>query len=307
MALDQVDIDDYEVGEDGQLKPKNEKEMSFLDHLEELRWHIIRSLAVVILFTIVIFIAKDFVFGSLILGPTKPSFPSYVVINNFLEVIGLANPDDPFGPNADPVLTNKMGAENTNGGYIITVIQLGEAFLTHIKVSLVLGLFVAFPYIFWEFWRFIKPGLYPNEQKAVRGIVFVCSFLFFLGVSFGFFVISPFAVTFLAGYEIMGVSSQIQLVSLVNYMVMFTAPAGLIFELPVIVYFLSKIGLLTPQFMKQYRRHAIIVILALSALITPPDVVTQFLIGIPLYILYEISIGISARMAKRYEKELQST
>lgn len=307
MALDQVNIDDYEVGDDGQLRHKDEKEMSFLDHLEELRWHIIRALVVVISFTIIIFIAKDFVFGSLILGPAKPSFPSYIAINEFLDFIGLANPDDPFGPNADPVLTNKPGEESKEGGYTIVVIQLGEAFLTHIKVSLVLGLFVAFPYIFWEFWRFIRPGLYPDEQKAVRGIVWVCSFLFFLGVAFGFFVISPFAVTFLAGYEIMGVTAQIQLVSLVNYMVMFTAPAGMIFELPVVVYFLSKIGLLTPQFMKQYRRHAIIVILALSALITPPDVVTQFLIGIPLYILYEISIGISARMAKRYENSLQTT
>lgn len=306
MALDQIDIDDYEVGEDGQLKPKSEKEMSFLDHLEELRWHILRSLIVVILFTIVIFIAKSFVFGTLILGPTKPSFPSYVAINEFLDLIGFANPENPFGPNGMPIVQNTTEAVSSKGGYTIIAIDLGELFLTHIKVSLVLGLIVSFPYIFWEFWKFIKPGLYPNEQKAVRGIVLVCSFLFFLGVVFGYFVISPFAVTFLAGYEIMGVMAQIRLSSLVNYMVMFTAPAGMIFELPVIVYFLSKVGLLTPEFMKKYRRHAIIGILALSALITPPDVVTQFLIGIPLYILYEISIGISARMAKRYEKGLQT-
>jgi sec-independent protein translocase protein TatC len=303
MALDQVDIDDYEVGENGQLSPKNEKEMSFLDHLEELRWHIIRSLVVVILLTLVVFIAKDFVFGKIILGPARPDFPSYVVINQFLDMVGLANPDDPFGPNSNPILTNKTGVENTEGGYIITVIQLGEAFLTHIKVSMVLGVFIAFPYLFWEFWRFIKPGLYPNEQKAIRGIVLICSFLFFLGITFGFFIIAPFAVTFLANYEIMGVTAQIQLVSLVNYMVMFTAPAGMIFELPVVVYFLSKIGLLTPEFMRKYRRHAVILILGLSALITPPDVVTQFLIGIPLYILYEISIGISSRIAKKYEEE----
>ncbi len=305
MALDQVDIDDYEVGENGQLKHKDEKEMSFLDHLEELRWHIIRSLVVVISFTIIVFLAKDFVFGTLILGPTKPSFPSYVLINDFLELIGLYNPENPFGPNAVPVMQNSSESIANTGGYMITAIDLGELFLTHIKVSMVLGLIVAFPYVFWEFWKFLRPGLYVSEQKAVKGIVFICSFLFFIGVLFGYFVVSPFAVTFLAGYEIMGVMAQIRLASLVNYMVMFTAPAGLIFELPVVVYFLSKIGLLTPEFMRKYRRHAIILILAISALITPPDVVTQFLIGIPLYILYEISIGISSRMAKQYEKGLE--
>lgn len=286
MALDQVDIDQYEVNEKGELQPKAEKEMSFLDHLEELRWHIIRSLSAVIVFAIGIFLAKDFVFDILILGPTKPSFFSYVTINNVIDSIGFGGS---FGPKKD---------------IEITVIDMGELFLTHIKVSMFLGVVVAFPYLFWEFWRFIKPGLYDSEQKAVRGIVFICSFLFFLGVLFGYFVISPFAVTFLAGYELAGIIPQIRLSSYVNYMIMFTAPAGMIFELPVLVYFLSKIGLLTPEFMRQYRRHAIIGILALSALITPPDVVTQFLIGIPLYILYELSIGIAVRMSKKYEAGL---
>lgn len=286
MALDQVDIDQYEVNDKGELQPKVEKEMSFLDHLEELRWHIIRSLVAVIIFAIIIFIAKDFVFDVLILGPTKPNFFSYVTINNVVEAIG-------FGGNFGPQKPIE-----------ITVIDMGELFLVHIKSSMILGFIISFPYLFWEFWNFIKPGLYDNEQKAVRGIVFICSFLFFLGVLFGYYVISPFAVTFLAGYELAGIVPQIRLSSFVNYMVMFTAPAGMIFELPVVVYFLSKIGLLTPEFMKKYRRHAIIIILAISAIITPPDVVTQFLIGIPLYILYELSIGISAKMAKQYEAEL---
>jgi len=182
--------------------------------------------------------------------------------------------------------------------------ELGEQFFTHLKVSIWLGIIISFPYIFWEMWRFIKPGLYAKEQKAARGIVFVCSFLFLLGVLFGYYVISPFAITFLAGYSIATeVVSSPTLSSYVNYMTMFTVPTGIIFELPVVVYFLSRIGLVTPEFMKKYRRHAVIVILIFAAIITPPDVITQFLIGIPVFILYEISIHISRRAAKKYNSD----
>lgn len=287
MALDQVDIDDYEVKENGQLVPKNEKEMSFLDHLEELRWHIIYSLIAVIIIAIGVFLARDFVFDTLILGPKNPTFPSYVLACKFSNLIGLS----------DAMCIQPVDFE-------VVVIEMGELFLTHIKVSMVLGLIISFPFIFWQFWKFIKPGLHQHEQSAVRGVVLVCSLLFFMGVSFGYFIISPFAVNFLIGYQIADIAPQVRLSSFVNYMVMFTAPAGLIFELPVVVYFLAKVGLVTPEFMREYRRHAIIIILAVAAIITPPDVMTQFLIGIPLYILYEISILVASRMAKKYEASL---
>jgi sec-independent protein translocase protein TatC len=289
MALDQVDIDNYEVKEDGQVVPKGEKEMSFLDHLEELRWHIIYSLIAVVVIGIGVFLARDFVFDTLIMGPKHSTFLSYVVACQFSEFIG-------FG--------DKMCIQPVEFEVIVT--EMGELFLTHIKVSMILGLILSFPFIFWQFWKFIKPGLHEHEQGAIQGVVLVCSLLFFTGVSFGYFVISPFAVNFLVGYRIADIAPQVRLTSLVNYMVMFTAPAGLIFELPVVVYFLAKVGLLTPQFMRQYRRHAIIGILAISALITPPDVVTQFLIGIPLYFLYEISISVASRMSKKYEASLMN-
>jgi sec-independent protein translocase protein TatC len=183
-------------------------------------------------------------------------------------------------------------------------IGFGEAFITSIKVSFIAGFIAAFPYVFYEFWRFIRPGLYEKERKATRGVVFICSMLFLLGVCFGYFIISPFAINFLVGYTIPGVTNIPTLGSLINYMIMFTAPAGLIFELPIVVFFLARVGLITPALMKQYRRHSIIGILLLSALITPPDVVTQFLIGIPLYFLYELSIVVAARTYKRYEAEL---
>ena len=289
MALDQYDAgDDYYKGDESKTAlPSAEKEMGFLDHLEELRWHIIRSVAAVFIAGIALFLFPNFVFDTVIFGPKNPDFLSYQIINSVLEMIG-ASPFEPVNFN-------------------LQITELGEEFLIHIKVSFILGFIIAFPYVFWEIWRFVRPGLYDKEQKAVRGIVLICSFLFFLGVLFGYFVIAPFAINFLAGYSVADVvQTQPRLSSFVNYMVMFTAPAGMVFELPIVVFFFSKLGLVTPKIMKDYRRHSIIIILMLSALITPPDVVTQFLIGIPLFILYEISISISARVEKQHLAEMDS-
>lgn len=258
-----------------------EKEMSFLDHLEELRWHLIRSLISIVVFGIVVFLFKDLVFDKIILAPKKPGFLTYQFFCNLSEATCFNPPEFKIMPR-----------------------ELGEEFFTHIKVSIWLGIILSFPYLFWEMWKFIKPGLYPNEQKAARGMVFICSFLFLAGVLFGYFVISPFAITFLAGYSVSSeVMSSPTLASYVSYMTMFTIPTGLIFELPIVVFFLSKIGLITPQFMRRYRRHSIIIILIIAALITPPDIVTQFLIGIPIFILYEVSILISQKVYKDDEKK----
>lgn len=280
MPLDQIDVDKLE---EQQAKGG---EMTFLEHLEELRWHIIRSLAVIVGAGIVLFLAQEWLFDVIIFGPTHPDFLSYRAICGLSDAIGLGDRLC-FQP---PDFTTQA-------------IGFGEAFITSIKVSFITGFIISFPYVFWEVWRFIKPGLYENEQKSARGIVWICSFLFALGVLFGYFVIAPFAVNFLAGYEIPGVQNTPTLSSLINYMIMFTAPAGLIFELPVFVYFFSKVGLVTPEGMRKYRRHAIIGILLLAAMLTPPDVVTQFLIGIPLFILYEVSIVISKRVADEEKRK----
>ena len=188
----------------------------------------------------------------------------------------------------------------------IQAVNFAEQFITTIKLCFVGGFVVAFPYVFYEIWKFIAPGLYDSERKATRGIVFICSFLFLTGVLFGFFIIAPFATNFLMSFTASEtVANNPTLSSFVLYMVMFTLPAGLIFELPIVVYFLAKLGIVTPEGMRKYRRHSIIGILMLSAILTPPDVVTQFLIGIPLYVLYEISIFVAARMAKKYQQDLQ--
>lgn len=283
MPLDQIDVDQIENGKSN----AEEKEMSFLDHLEELRWHIIRSLIAILIVSIVFFIFKNWYFGTVLLGPTEDDFVSYKIFCQFSEWIkaGSALCFDP-------------------PEFRILATGFAENFILHIKSAFIGGFVAAFPYVFYEIWKFIMPGLYPNERQVTRGVVIICSLLFMLGVLFGYFIIAPFAINFLGGYVLPGVENTPTVSSLIGYMVMFTLPAGLIFELPMVVYFLSKLGLVTAQGMKQYRRHAVIGILALSALITPPDVVTQFLIGIPLFILYEISIGIARRGEKEYNKDL---
>lgn len=272
MPLDQIDIDN--------LPSKDQAEMSFLDHLEALRWHIIRAICSILVFAVVVFLSEKFLFESVILAHKEKDFATYQFFCSLSETFC-------FYPSPFKLETT----------------DLQEIFITHLKVSFILGFIVAFPYIFWEIWRFVKPGLYAEEQKAARGIVFICSLLFFMGVLFGYFVIAPFAVTFLSNYSIGAgdVAVAPKLSSYVGLITMLTLPVGLVFELPVVVFFFSKIGLVTPAFMRQYRRHAFVVILILAAVITPPDVITQFLIGIPLYALYEISIYISARVQTKKE------
>lgn len=249
--------------------------------------HIIRALLALVGAAVLVYLLGDRFFDAVIFAPKYPDFLSYRAMCWFSDAIGMGE---------------RMCMVPVE--FKLMTVSMGEAFLTHIKVAFLGGLVVAFPFIFWEFWRFIKPGLHKKEANSTRGVVFVCSFLFAVGVAFGYFVISPFAVNFLAGYQISGVENTVTISSMVNYMIMFTVPTGLAFELPLVVYYLSKLGLVTPEFMRSYRRHAFITILVVAAVITPPDVITQFLIGVPLYILYELSIYISAREARKYEAEM---
>ncbi|MDX1939293.1 MAG: twin-arginine translocase subunit TatC [Saprospiraceae bacterium] len=279
MPLDQVDADN--MGSDG-----SGREMSFLDHLEELRWHIIRGLLAVVVGGIVLFIFQDWLFNSVIFGPKNENFISYRVFCWISQELRLGEAMCMRPPK-----------------FTVQTVGVGEPFITAIKVSMIGGVVIGFPFIFWEIWKFIRPGLYPKERNATNGAVFVCSILFIVGVLFGYFIVSPFGLRFLVGYSIPGVSNNPTLSSMINYMIMFTLPSGLIFELPVVVYVLSRIGLVTPADMRKYRRHAIVAILIIAGVLTPPDAVTQFLVGIPLLVLYEVSILISARVAKQLAKK----
>jgi sec-independent protein translocase protein TatC len=290
MALDQMDVDKLEFDDEGNpIIPGGEKEMSFLEHLEELRWHIIRALIAIAVTGIVLFLFQDFYFNNIILGPAHNDFISYRMFCRMSNALGLGD-----------------SLCMTLPEFQVQAVIFAEQFITAIKMCFVGGFVISFPYVFYEIWTFVAPGLYPKERRVTRGVVAICSILFLLGVSFGFFIIAPFATNFLMGYNVSdAVSNNPTLSSFVLYMVMFTLPAGIVFELPVVVYFLSRLGLVTPDTMRQYRKHSIIGILILASVLTPPDVVTQFLIGIPLYILYELSIIVSARASKQYQAEVQ--
>lgn len=257
----------------------SQAEMSFLDHLEQLRMHIIRSIAVIFVAAVAVFLAKDFVFGTVIFGPKNPDFITYRLLCRLADFLC-------FEPTPFNLITR----------------DLGEQFMVHFKSSIWIGLVIAFPYVFWEFWRFIRPALYPAEQKAATGVVLICSLLFTLGVLFGYFILAPFSISFLAGYSVGAIVTP-TLASYVEYMTMLTIPIGLVFELPVVAWFLSRIGILTPSFLRNYRRHAIVAIFILAAIVTPPDVTSQFIVGLPLILLYEVSILISARVEKRQQKD----
>lgn len=254
-----------------------EKEMSFLDHLEELRWHLIRAIASVAVFSVIAFLSKDFVYGTLILGPSKPDFWTYRMLCALSEATCIDK------------INFKLQSRLMTG-----------QFTMHMLSSVVIGIICAFPYAFWEIWRFIKPGLYPNERKAARGATFFVSLLFILGILFGYYVISPLSIQFLANYQLdPSISNEFDIVSYISTLTTLVLATGLMFQLPMVAFFLAKIGLLSPAFMRQYRRHAIVVVLVISAIITPPDVISQILISLPLMLLYEVSIWIVTITEKR--------
>ncbi|MGB3801049.1 MAG: twin-arginine translocase subunit TatC [Lewinella sp.] len=288
MPLDQQDVDTWKYDEAGKPVPEMEKEMSFVDHLEELRWHVLRALVAIAVCGIVLFLFNDWYFRYVLFGPLHEDFPSYRVFCTISDWLGTGEALC-FSPPS----------------VLVQATEFGEQFITAVKMAFVGGFVLAFPYVFYEIWSFIRPGLYPAEQSATRWVIAICSFLFFLGVAFGFFVVAPFGTNFLMGFEVGGAVNQPKMASVIGYMVMFTLPAALIFELPVLIYFLAKFGLVTAESMRQYRKHSVIGILILSALLTPPDVVTQILIALPLYTLYEISIFVAKRAQREYEAALK--
>lgn len=270
-----------------QLHTSDDTEMSFLDHLEELRWHIIRAFVAVAIISIAAFIAKDFVFGTLIFGPTRPDFWTFRMFCKLSELLN----SEALCIDSIPFLAQSR-------------LMTGQ-FTMHITASFALGIIVAFPYAFWEIWRFISPGLYIKERRVARGAVFYVSLLFTIGVLFGYYVITPLTINFLSGYQVHDtVLNEFDIVSYVSTITTLVLACGLLFQLPMVVYFLTKAGLLTPDIMKSYRKHGIVVIFLLGAMLTPPDPFSQILIAIPLIGLYQFSIAISNRTYKKISRDL---
>jgi sec-independent protein translocase protein TatC len=264
------------------MAKKSENEMSFLEHLEVLRWHLIRALLAILVVAIVAFIFKDIVFNKIILAPKMPEFITNRLLCEFGRSINILK-----------LCINSKPLE------VISIKMAGQ-FSMHIMVSLVAGLVVAFPYVFFEFWRFIVPALYSKEKQHARGAVFYSSMLFMIGILFGYFVIVPLSVHFLGSYSVSDqVTNQINLISYVSTIASVVLAAGIVFELPILMYFLTKAGLVTPQFLKKYRRHSLIVILAMAAIITPPDIFSMILVSLPLILLYEAGITISKRIVRK--------
>ncbi|MEQ8535380.1 MAG: twin-arginine translocase subunit TatC [Imperialibacter sp.] len=260
--------------------------MSFIDHLEELRWHLVRSVASVLVFSVAAFVSKGFIFGVLILGPSKTDFWSYRMLCKLSEVVGI-----------DALCINELP-------FIIQSRQLTGQFTMHITSSLVVGLICAFPYAFWEIWRFVAPGLYSHERTLTRGATFFVSFLFMIGVLFGYFIVTPVSVYFLANYQLdPSILNEFDIISYVSTVVTLVLSSGLIFQLPIVMYFLTKAGIVTPEFLITYRKHAIVVIFIVGAVITPPDPFSQMLVSLPIVGLYEVSIYISKRIKRREAKE----
>ena len=274
-------------------KNKNEsnpsQEIGFVDHLEALRWHLVRMAIALFICSIVAFIYIGEIFDKIILAPTHKDFPSYIWLCKLGEILHIKN----------LCLEDvKMSFQNT---------QLSGQFMMSFSAAFLFGFIISFPYLMWELWRFIRPALTARELKNSTGIIFWVSLLFFLGVLFGYYIITPYTVNFFANYTL---SNQFQnIIKIDDYLdsVMGLAlGTGLVFELPVVVFFLSKVGILTPDFMRTYRKYALVIILVVAAVITPPDVFSQVIVTIPLWILYEVSIFLSAKVYKeklRKEKE----
>jgi sec-independent protein translocase protein TatC len=261
-------------------------EMSFLDHLEVLRWHIVRSAIALLVAAIGIFIYIDWIFDNVIYAPARESFVTYSALCNFSHKLHLGDALC-MPPVKIPLLINTIGG----------------SFTSAISICFMGGLIVAFPYLLWEIWKFIKPALSDKELKYARGSIGWISLCFFIGGAFGYFLLAPFTFNFLASFKLGTLGAQTYLPSLSDYidtLVNIILGCGIAFELPVLAYVLSKLGLITPQYLRTYRKYAYVIILILSAIITPsPDWTSQLIVGIPLVFLYEISIFISARVVKQ--------
>ena len=265
-------------------------EMTFIDHLEALRWHIVRAVAVWLLAAIGIFVGIDWIFDNVIYAPARPNFVTYSSLCNLSHKLGLGE------ALCMPPVNIKLQGTTVSG-----------PFMSAINIAMVGGLIIAFPYLFWELWRFIKPALNSKEVKYARGSIFWVSICFFTGAAFGYYLLAPFTFNFLANFQLGTVGLYDYKPTLDDYIDTLTnliLGCGIAFELPVLAYVLAKIGLINGSFLRNYRKYAFVIILIVAAVITPsPDWTSQLLVAIPLLFLYEISVLLAARVDKRREKE----
>ncbi len=266
---------------------KEAKEMSFLDHLEELRWLLVRSTIAILLFATFTFFISDYIFDVIIFGPKSPDFITYRLFCDLSHQLGFA----------DSICVTEMP-------FIIQNINVEGQINILVWTCITAGFILAFPYILLQLWNFISPALYENERKYAKLFIFIASLLFFTGVLFGYFVVVPMSVNFFATFKVSDVvQNQFSFDSYIGMIKTAVIASGLFFELPVIIYFLTKLGLVTPKFLRDYWRYAVVIILIVAAIVTPPDVVSQLIVAIPMLLIYEISIFISVIVYKNQQKK----
>lgn len=268
---------------------KNINEMSFLDNLEDLRRHLIRAVSAIMIVATIAFIFSRSIFKLIIFAPLKMDFPTYSLLCKAGQLIKV---DTTFcGETLPMIIQNRT---------------MAGQFSADIWTAIFAGFIIAFPYVIYQLWKFISPGMHPNERRHSRGFIIICSFLFFTGVLFGYYIVTPLSINFLANYSISEVvDNQIDISSYISLIRSAALASGLVFELPIIIYFLTKIGLVTPQFLKTYRKYALVIVLILSAIITPPDIASQVIVAIPILILYQVSIYISSLVIKNQQRKEQ--
>ncbi len=268
MPLDQVDID------------REEKNMTFLEHLEELRWHLMRSILAIVIFSIGAIVFHRFIFDKVIFGILDENFPLYRAFCKLSYWLY----------DSDKICFNTIELNTQN-------LEVSGQFIYLMVVSFTVGLILAAPYILWEFWRFLKPALKPKEQKNTTGIVLATSLLFLTGVAFGYYVLAPLSINFFVNFQLTDkITNEFTMQSFISFVSTLTLASGIVFELPLIVFFLAKLGIISSDFLKKYRKHAVIVILILASIITPPHLMSQILLTIPVYFLYEVGIFIARRI-----------
>lgn len=262
-------------------------EMSFLDHLEELRWLLVRSTSAVLIMAFVTYFISDYLFDVIIFGPTRPSFFTYTFFCDLSHQLGFA----------ESICITEMP-------FIIQNTEMEGQVNIFVWMCVLAGFILSFPYILWEVWKFIGPALYEKEKKSAKVFIFSSSLLFFLGVLFGYFVVIPMSVNFVATFTVSDVvKNQFTLDSYIGMVKTSILASGLFFELPIIIYFLTKLGLVTPEFLRKYWKYAVVIILIVAAIVTPPDVVSQTIVAIPMLIIYEVSILISKIVVLNKKKE----
>ncbi|WET01258.1 twin-arginine translocase subunit TatC [Flavobacterium sp. YJ01] len=269
------------------MAKKNLGEMSFLDHLEELRWLLVRSTLATCIMAFVTYFISDYLFDQIILGPIRPTFFTYVWFCDLSHQLGFA----------DSICITELN-------FIIQNTEMEGQVNIFVWMCLLAGFILSFPYILWEIWKFISPALYEKERKNAKLFIFVSSLLFFLGVLFGYFVVIPMSVNFVATFSVSDVvKNQFTLESYMGMVKTSILGSAIFFELPIAIYFLTKLGLVTPEFLRKYWKYAVVIILVIAAIVTPPDVVSQTIVAIPMLIIYEVSILISKVVYRNKLKE----